>query len=238
MRKLAFFDVDMTIFDGYSGSGIFPDLERLGLAKNGLHNWYQNLRRQYVQGTLSYFELAHQVINKLAFHFQGLKTEQVSKLMEDYLPQEKIFPWVSEIVDKLRAAGFGVVLISGSSESFVKVIGRKIGADFSFGSICEQENDIYTGRLLKFLAGKEKAETVKSLIKQCQPQLTFGFGDSTDDVPMLDLLDLVFIHEPHQPEMKLQIKTRKNWFSVNRDNIVGIVESQIDKTKMSKTEVG
>lgn len=228
-RNLAFFDVDKTIFDGYSGSGILPFLEQIGFLKKGTIEWYRDIEEQYKKREIDYNDIAYGVIQTLATSFAGHPHERVLALMEEYLGREYVYPWVAQLIGSLHQAVFDTILVSGSTQPFIDAICKKIGARAGFGSEIEINDGVYTGKLLKMLNHNEKQRLVDLLIKEYNPQIVLAFGDSTGDIPMLERAAYAFIYEPHQQEMIKIAESKSNWFIVKRKTILDTVVSVLSK---------
>lgn len=216
--NIAFFDVDQTILEGFSGSDICAHFEREGIFPPGFAEWDAAMVEQYKKGEVSYHDLAKQVIERLTLYFKGRAIGEVSDLMARYssLVTNKIFPWVYPVLDFLRAKNFKIALVSASSEPFIQTVAKQINADHMIASTPEIRNNEYTGVLLRFLNGNEKLAAIEELIKSEKPERTIAFGDSTGDVPMLERVDCAFLHEPSQQELVERARTSKNWFIADR----------------------
>lgn len=90
-----------------------------------------------------------------------------------------------------RAAGHAVVIASASVEQMVRPIAAMLGADHSIGSVAEvDEDNTFTGRILHFNHGEEKAHACARLAQEQGWDLTesFAYSDSVTDLPLLELV--------------------------------------------------
>lgn len=225
--NLAFFDVDQTILEGFSGSDICIHFEKIGVFPRGFAEWDGKMVAKYKRGEISYHDLAHQILSRLTSYFQGKTTEEVANLMEQYagLITHKIFPWVHPVVDALKNKDFSIALVSGSTEPFIRIIAKHLGARYVAASTPEIKSGIYTGVLARFLNGEEKVHAIKDVVSQENPRITFGFGDSTGDIAMLERVTYGFWHEPDQEEVKAMAQNRERWFLATRDTMESIVKN-------------
>ena len=230
--KLALFDIDQTIYDGYSGSAIFSFLERKNFGEKGLSVWNTELERRYFRGEISYNDIAFWVIEKLVKQFKGSTKAEVFKLMEEFLEDHHIHPWVGGVLDSLSTVGFSPILVSGTTQAFVDVVMRRVGVEQGFGSEEEIIDGAYTGKLLNMLNHDKKQKLVDKLIKKQQPDLVVAFGDSTGDVPMFERADYVFVYEPEQVEMRKYVHENKNCFLVDNGSINDQVQSLLVKLRL------
>lgn len=90
-----------------------------------------------------------------------------------------------------HAAGHAVVIASASVEQMVRPIATMLGADHAIGSVAEvDEDNTFTGRILHFNHGEDKAHACARLAQEQGWDLTecFAYSDSVTDLPLLDLV--------------------------------------------------
>ena len=100
-------------------------------------------------------------------------------------------PAAKALVEKSRAAGHDVVLVSGALEVVLQQVAKYLGADEVIGNRLEMKAGIATGKLLKpVVAGPEKARLIREHAKVKGYDLAecFAFSDSYSDVPMLSVV--------------------------------------------------
>ena len=102
-----------------------------------------------------------------------------------------LYPAAKALVEKSRAAGHDVVLVSGALEIVLEQVAKYLGADEVIGNRLEMKAGIATGKLLKpVVAGPEKARLIREHAKRKGYDLAecFAFSDSYSDVPMLSVV--------------------------------------------------
>lgn len=102
-----------------------------------------------------------------------------------------LYPAAKGLIDKSRAAGHDVVLVSGALTVVLEQLARYLGAQESIGNRLEFKDGIATGKLLKpVVAGPEKARLIREHAKEKGYDLAecFAFSDSYSDVPMLSVV--------------------------------------------------
>ncbi len=189
----AFFDVDNTLIRGASAYHLAVGLYRRGLLRLpdilmfGAHQiryrTFGENRRQMdeVRATALAIVRGHSVAE------MGLIAEDVY----DEVMTLRIYPGARRLLDAHRAAGHCVWLVTAGPREVGEIIARKLGAAGALGTIVEQQDGRYTGRLCgDLLHGTAKADAVTVLAEREGIDLSasYAYGDSTHDVPILSLV--------------------------------------------------
>ena len=192
-RVGAFFDVDNTIIRGASAFHLAVGLYRRGLlhvpdiakfaAHQARYRAFGENRRQMdeVRAAALAIVRGHSVAE------MGLIAEDVY----DEVMTLRIFPGARRLLDEHRAAGHCVWLVTAGPLEVGEIIARKLGASGALGTVVEQEDGHYTGRLCgDLLHGAAKADAVERLARREGIDLgsSYAYGDSTHDVPILSLV--------------------------------------------------
>jgi HAD superfamily hydrolase (TIGR01490 family) len=133
--------------------------------------------------------------NELLFaSYAGMSEDRMVLLAKDAFENvmlPSLFPAAKGLIEKSRAAGHDVVLISGALEIVLEHTARFLGAQEVIGNRLEMKAGIATGKLLKpVVAGPEKARLIREHAKLRGFDLAecFAFSDSYSDVPMLSVV--------------------------------------------------
>ncbi len=133
--------------------------------------------------------------NELLFaSYAGTSEDRLMLLAEeafDNVMRPSLYPGARSLVDKSRAAGHEVVLVSGALECVLEKLAEHVGATSVIGNRLEMKDGIATGKLLKpVVAGPEKARLIREHAQRRGFDLgdCFAFSDSYSDVPMLSVV--------------------------------------------------
>ncbi len=133
--------------------------------------------------------------NELLFaSFAGISEDRMVMLAEDAFEnvmKPSLYPAAKGLVEKSRAAGHDVVLVSGALTIVLEQVSKYLGAQEVIGNRLEFKAGIATGKLLKpVVAGPEKARLIREHAKEKGYDLAecFAFSDSYSDVPMLSVV--------------------------------------------------
>ncbi len=192
-RVGAFFDVDNTLIRGASAFhlavGLYrrgllrvPDIARFALHQARYRTFGENRRQMdEVRATALAIVRGHSVVE------MGLIAEDVY----DEVMTLRIFPGARRLLEEHRAAGHCIWLVTAGPLEVGQIIARKLGAAGALGTMVEQEDGRYTGRLCgDLLHGAAKADAVAQLALREGIDLaaSYAYGDSTHDVPILSLV--------------------------------------------------
>jgi HAD superfamily hydrolase (TIGR01490 family) len=192
-RVGAFFDVDNTIIRGASAFHLAVGLYRRDLlkvsdiAKFAVH---QARYRTFGENRRQMDEVRAAALAIV----RGHSVREMRLIAEDVYDEVmtlRIYPGARRLLDDHRAAGHRVWLVTAGPREVGEIIARKLGAAGALGTIVEQVDGCYTGRLCgDLLHGTAKAEAVTDLAEREGIDLgaSYAYGDSTHDVPILSLV--------------------------------------------------
>lgn len=192
-RVGAFFDVDNTIIRGASAFHL-----AVGLYRRGLLRVPDILRFAAHQARYRTFGENRQQMDEVRAAalalVRGHSVAEMGLIAEDVYDSVmtlRIFPGARRLLDEHRSAGHCVWLVTAGPLEVGQIIARKLGAAGALGTVVEQEDGRYTGRLCgDLLHGTAKADAVERLARREGIDLgsSYAYGDSTHDVPILSLV--------------------------------------------------
>lgn len=189
---LAIFDLDNTLIAGDSDFlwGAFL-VERGIVDRDEFERENERFYLEYREGVLDIFEF-------LRFSFRPLRDnrlEDLKRWRRDFV-REKIepiiLPLACELVERHRAAGDTLLIVTATNEFVTAPIAERLGVPNLIATIPEQSNGRYTGEVAgtpAFQAGKVKR--LLDWLKETSTELadrTF-YSDSHNDIPLLERVD-------------------------------------------------
>ncbi len=189
--EAAFFDLDKTVIDRASIAAFGRPF-----LKGGLINRRLVARAALSQLIYLYFgadeeRLAHVRESMLAVT-KGWDRAQVRQIVRETMLQTMepiMYAEALELMERHRAAGHRVYLVSASPEEIVLPLSDLLGAD---GAICSRgevdEEGRYTGRMAFYAYGESKADAMRELAARTGLDLeaSSAYSDSATDLPMLE----------------------------------------------------
>ncbi len=229
MNKYAFFDVDNTIYDGYSTSGFYLFLVDKGICSSLIKEKDEELGKLYSSEKIDYTEASKRVVELQAEAVKGFTVGEVEELGDEFVKKDaKLFPFVKELFKVLDDNDFQTYLISAAASPSIEAIARFLGTDKYFASDLEIKASKYTGRVSKMLNNEGKKYAIHRVMGHLKGNsLKLGFGDSTGDVEMLLAVDHAFVINPHQEEIK-KIAKENNWSLVANETVISEVFKTLD----------
>ncbi|MDD6050047.1 MAG: HAD family hydrolase [Clostridiales bacterium] len=184
----AFFDFDDTLARGDS---IFPYLlycikrglapkSQLFKAAAGFLRWklQPSSGRAVKEMTLSYIK--------------GRTVEEMDSIARDFfreVQQKHFFADAAPELFRLHQQGVKIVVVSASSDLYMKVLPEFLPVDAVISTVCETMDGRYTGKIGKNCKGEEKVRRIHAWLKtqglSIDKERSAGYGDSPSDAPML-----------------------------------------------------
>jgi len=189
-RTAAFFDVDNTVVRGASAFHL-----AVGLYRRGFFRPWDLVR--FAGHQLRYRVLGEnrRQIDKLRGEalaiIRGHSVAEVTAIAEDVYDEVlhlRLYPGTRALIDAHVAAGDEVWFVTASPMEIAGLLARRLGTTGALGTVAEQVDGYYTGRLVgDMLHGEAKARAVRELAARTGLDLArcSAYGDSTNDLPLL-----------------------------------------------------
>jgi HAD superfamily hydrolase (TIGR01490 family) len=227
MEKLAFFDLDDTLYNGASPVDFNSFLVSEGICPNSLMEQVQAAASAYRSGTRTYAETVETILGATAAHLKGHSVEEIKEIAQKFNEtHNKLFDYALKLIPLLSESGFRCIVVSGSSLPVVSALTAGLPIDTIFATEFEQRDGIYTGSLTRLMDGAEKERSLRSLYPDVEAAFSLGFGDSTGDTDMLSLADHAFVMNPKQEEMRT-LSRERGWTITDPENILFDVKTTI-----------
>ena len=184
----AFFDFDDTLAKGDS---IFPFLLyciKRGIApKHQLFKAAAGFLRWKIQPS------SGRAVKEWSLSYIKDRTvEEMDSIARDFfrdVQQKAFFADASPELFRLREQGVKIVIVSASSDLYMKVLPEFLPVDAVISTVCETRDGRYTGKIGKNCKGEEKVRRIEAWLKEqglsIDKEHSTGYGDSPSDAPML-----------------------------------------------------
>jgi HAD superfamily hydrolase (TIGR01490 family) len=133
--------------------------------------------------------------NELLFAaYEGISHDRLLILADeafDTVVKRALYPGARDLVQRCRAEGHDVVLVSGALDFLMDRLAKHLGATGFIANRLEIKDGYATGKLLRpIVAGPEKARLIREWAKSNGHDLgeCFAYSDSYSDVPMLSVV--------------------------------------------------
>lgn len=219
MKKVALFDLDNTVYNGFSVIGLieseilhgfFSFTEVIDLVDN---------MQKYRSGKLDYETAMTNGLNQWAKGLAGKRYTDVLDHAKKYYTKHKksFFPYVSKLIPKIKKT-HDIYFITGEPQFVGESLLTIFNVNGFYSSVMEEKNGIFTGEVINALSnnnGKKKA--VSELLKNYDTKGSIAFGDSEGDIAMLEMVEHPICINSSK-KLK-EIGLVKKWLMVTPENI-------------------
>jgi HAD superfamily hydrolase (TIGR01490 family) len=190
----AFFDVDNTVMQGASMFHLARGLHRRRFFTTRdilAAAWKQAYFR--LVGVEDAGHVATTRASALAF-IEGHRVDELQRLSEEIFDEvmaRRIWPGTRALAQLHLDQGQRVWLVTAAPVEIAGIIARRLGLTGALGTVSEQVDGVYTGRLVgEMLHGPAKAVAVTALAEREGLDLSrcSAYSDSYNDLPMLTLV--------------------------------------------------
>ncbi|MFQ5593095.1 MAG: HAD family hydrolase, partial [Anaerolineae bacterium] len=128
----------------------------------------------------------------------GLTVQQAEQVFE-WVVAEDVIPNLRQdvvaVLKEHRQKGHRVILLSGTFQPLLQLIGRRLGVEDAVGTALAVHNGRYTGSIIPPVCMAEgKVRRLKSFLSGCDPQVdlsaSYAYADGPIDLPVLELVGL------------------------------------------------
>lgn len=200
MKKIAFFDLDKTVFNGSSMQKfLFGYL--IPQKKIGFFDLIQALLLvfRYATRLISHNDASKKTIEITARVLAGKSIKEVAEWQKDFFTKSQMFPHITQLFAFLQKNGYEIYIVSASILPVVQACADIFGVK-SIASELVIIDGTYTGTCKQLMNEDVKATTVAA-IKGKNNTHSIAFGDSTGDIAMLQAVDHGFLFEPFETSL-------------------------------------
>lgn len=220
-RKLALFDIDKTVYDGYL---LFPLIEQQRNESTISEKTYAAIQEIYVsykKNDIDYETFARLLLIEWASGLKGIPTDLVLKQAIQLVDREvvKFYPYVASVM-KLFWPSHDIYLVTGEPQFVAQPVKTLFNADGIVSTDFETTSTkTFSGKVERFLATKaEKLSALNPLLSTHDLSDSYAFGDSAGDIEMLNLVEHPVCVNPSEELRSLAVE--RNWEIVTPDTIL------------------
>jgi HAD superfamily phosphoserine phosphatase-like hydrolase len=231
MTKFAFFDVDKTIYKGYSENALMKYIDDNNMFGKKPLAELKRIDGLYQSRKLSYNEAVDEIGDIISYVVRDQTVEEMEKVVDELIGDSKdqFEDWFFPVYELLKSNGFKTILVSGSNNIIINKLSKIIGDDIEYYCTeLEKKNGVYTGRDFGHMNGLKKKEVIETFESKGEDIFSIGFGDSPGDIPMLESVDRAFVfYQTDHPEMEDVVKD-KGWVMFkNEEELLPILKKNI-----------
>ena len=190
MPGAAFFDLDRTLISRSSSLSLAPAFHRRGLLRRRDRAKAVVAQLVFIRYGAGTSRVGQTADTGMAF-LKGLPVETMRDIVRESLDtafKPHVYRDALDLVARHRKRGEKSFVVSAALQEIVDALVAELGLDGGRGSTAEVENGVYTGRLVRRLDGRAKADVLVQLASAGDIELadSTAYSDSAADVPFLE----------------------------------------------------
>ena len=198
--RLAFFDLDSTLIHGDSVSLFLHCLKDEGITDSAYCAGDEELLAQFYEGKLDIIKYYRYSLQPLAGKTKEDLADVFSKYLKDYV-RPRVYDEALTTIEELKTQGYKIIIVSATTDVIVAEIATRIfKADHFIATRVKSDSN---GRLIADvypdISHQEgKASRIKELAVAQGYSLneSLAYGDSINDISMLELASKQFVVNP------------------------------------------
>lgn len=193
----AIFDLDGTLYKGHIWQALKRHHETHGMKRRALYAYmwsHMPLWPLYRWGLLSEARFYKLWGRHMSWLVGGLTLQQAGRVFQ-WVVEEDVMPRLRQdvvsVLQEHQRDGHRVVLLSGTFQPLLQLIGRRLGVDDVVGTALAVRNGRYTGSIVPPVCMAEgKVRRLQSFLSGCDPQVdlsdSYAYADGPIDLPVLE----------------------------------------------------
>lgn len=189
--RLAFFDIDGVLVKPWLLRRFADYLQSVGLFDSAVLATIDELLVTYKRNG-NYEDLAVKGVELYAYGMKGHSIRIISEASEEFWSMHEqaiIYPHITEIA-RLISSRCHSIAVSGTSVEVLSPLCKRLGITDIFGTELTLDNGVFTGEVTKNRALSNSKNEIIEEYRRDHPdeniwKLSFGFGDTQQDVPLL-----------------------------------------------------
>lgn len=224
MQKVAFFDIDGTVFR----SSLFIELVEACVAKEvfpkSARTVYQREFEAWQNREGSYESYINAVVASFMEHIRGVYYGDFADIGRIVVEEQgkQIYRYTRDLITDLHAKDYYLVAISQSPKTILDEFCATLGFDKVYGRIYELgPRDCFTGAVTEIDFIKDKALVVERVFAKGEydREGSIGVGDTEGDIPLLESVEMPICFNPNMALYKYA-QTREWPVIVERKDVV------------------
>jgi HAD superfamily hydrolase (TIGR01490 family) len=202
-KKVAFFDIDGTIFrssllielvEVLIANGKFPERSRKEFSRQ---------EKRWIDRKDAYEDYIMAVVKTFMKYIKGIHYSELmdaSDIVFD-LYKDKTYVYTKKLVADLKKKGYYLVAISQSPKTTIDPFAKRLGFNKIYGRGYELgPNDRFNGKVMDLHLIENKANIVKRVVEKQNLTLrgSVAVGDTEGDISMLEMVDKPIAFNPNK----------------------------------------
>lgn len=203
-KKVAFFDIDGTIFRSSLLIKLVEALIQEEVFSPEVRDLYYQSYTAWRNREDTYEVYIADVINAFLSHIKGVPYGQFADIGKRVVRRhsKRVYRYTRDLVQELKQQDYELIAISQSPKTILDAFCAEYGFDKVYGRIYEiGPQNQFTGQVTDEHLIENKANIVKRVLER-QPELTLegsiAIGDTDGDIPLLEQVERAICFNPNQ----------------------------------------
>lgn len=203
MQKVAFFDIDGTVFRSSLLIELVEQLVEVGIFDADVRTAYQDEYIDWVNREGSYERYINAVVESFVTNLTGVFYGDLADVGKSVVVEhsKRVYRYTRDLISELKGQDYYIVAISQSPKSILDGFCASYGFDKVYGRIYELgPQDRFTGVVVDEELIQDKAYIVDRVFKKQKVARkgSIGVGDTEGDISLLESVDRSICFNPNQ----------------------------------------
>jgi HAD superfamily phosphoserine phosphatase-like hydrolase len=203
MQKVAFFDIDGTVFRSSLLVELVEVCVREGVLPASMRSGYVHAYDAWRNREGSYEAYINAVVTAFRQHIRGVYYGDFADIGRKVVEEQgrRTYRYTRDLIADLRSKDYYIVAISHSPKFILDEFCEQYGFDKVYGRIYEiGPRDLFTGVVVEEELMSDKANVVSRVIKKegLSREGSIGVGDTESDIPLLEAVEMPICFNPNQ----------------------------------------
>jgi HAD superfamily hydrolase (TIGR01490 family) len=220
-KSIALFDIDNTMYDGFSYFDLLEQQATEGLINEQVLKGARVSMKKYKSKHQDYETTIVELLDIYAVGLQGARYDDILQSTQDfYARSQKFFPYVEPTIQILRRT-HDLVIVTGEPQTVGLAVKERFGMQSYHSTEYEVRNGKFTGIVISYLASRhEKHEAIRRLMHG-RMNSSFAFGDSDGDIEMLRAVDYPICLNP--TDAMCLVARNEKWYTPGLEGVTALV---------------
>ncbi len=203
MQKVAFFDIDGTVFRSSLLIELVEACIREGVFSADARDGYGHAYTLWTNREGEYNTYMEAVVKTFLKYIQGVHYGIFADIGRKVVTEQgrQTYRYTRDLIKDLKSKGYYVVAISQSPKTVLDEFCASYGFDKVYGRIYEiGPRDCFTGRVTEIDFIQDKAKVVERVFEKegLSRDGSIGVGDTESDIPLLESVEMPICFNPNK----------------------------------------
>ncbi len=196
-RPLALFDIDKTLYDGFSLFPLMQEQVAQGQISADVLEKSQAVLELHKNDILKYEHFAKQLLDLFARGLKGQRTAEVGSLTDNFFAKSEDFYEYADPTITLLGVDHEVVLVTAEPQFVASAVAKRFGVRNFCNTVFATQDGVFSGEVSTYLAARqEKTRAINHLTAAHPWAGSLAFGDSEGDIEILDSVETAICVNP------------------------------------------